>query len=64
MHLGTCLLDELASGDGGATWSAPLALPKEMKGVSPLTWIEYDPRHDVLYAMKMGTDLYRLERGK
>jgi photosystem II stability/assembly factor-like uncharacterized protein len=52
----------LESTDGGATWGKPLALPKEMKGTSPLTWIEYDPTGDVLYAMKMGSDLYRLAR--
>jgi hypothetical protein len=51
------------SGDGGATWSAPIALPKELKGVSALTWLEYDPTGDVLYVMKMGSDLYALNRG-
>ena len=52
------------SKDGGATWSKPIALPKELKGVSPLTWLEYDPKHDALYVMKMGSDLYRLARGQ
>jgi len=52
------------STDGGSTWGKPIALPKELKGVSPLTWLEYDPKHDVLYVMKMGSDLYRLARGK
>jgi photosystem II stability/assembly factor-like uncharacterized protein len=52
------------STDRGATWSEPLALPKEVKGGSPLTWIEFDPANDVLYAMKMGSQLYRLERRK
>ena len=28
------------SNDGGATWSAPITLPKELKGVSALTWLE------------------------
>jgi photosystem II stability/assembly factor-like uncharacterized protein len=51
------------SADGGKTWSEPLALPKELKGVSPLTWMDYDPANDVLYVMKMGSDLYKLERG-
>jgi photosystem II stability/assembly factor-like uncharacterized protein len=51
------------STDGGASWSAPLALPAEV-GRSPLTWIDYDPKHDVLYAMQMGSDLYRLKRKK
>ncbi len=52
------------STDGGATWSKPIPIPREMKGVSPLTWIEYDPRHDVLYAMKMTSELYKMARGK
>lgn len=53
----------LESTDGGATWSKPLAIPKELKGVSPLTWLDYDPIHDVLYVMKMGSELYQLSRG-
>jgi hypothetical protein len=52
------------STDGGATWGKTVALPKAMGGVSALTWMAYDPVHDVLYVMKMGSDLYRLERGK
>jgi photosystem II stability/assembly factor-like uncharacterized protein len=52
------------STDGGATWSKPIALPKELKGTSPLTWIDYDPKNDVLYVMRMTSDLYRLTRGK
>ncbi|MEK6257096.1 MAG: hypothetical protein AABP62_00630 [Planctomycetota bacterium] len=52
------------STDGGATWSKPLSPPKEMKGIGGLSWLEYDPRHDVLYLMKMGSDLYRLTRAK
>jgi BNR/Asp-box repeat len=52
------------STDGGSTWGKPIAVPKELKGVSALTWIEYDPKNDVLYVMKMGSDLYRLARGK
>jgi hypothetical protein len=52
------------STDGGATWGKPVALPKEVKGGSPLTWLEYDPKNDVLYVMKMGSDLYRLARGR
>jgi photosystem II stability/assembly factor-like uncharacterized protein len=54
----------IESTDGGATWSQPIALPKELKGVSPLTWMDYDPSHDVLYVMKMGSELYRMERAK
>ncbi|HJZ93982.1 MAG TPA: hypothetical protein VKE40_24115 [Gemmataceae bacterium] len=52
----------LESTDGGETWGKPIALPKELKGNSPLTWLEYDPKGDVLYIMKMGSDLYRLVR--
>ena len=48
--------------DGGATWSKPLPPPKEMKGTGGLSWIEYDPQNDALYLMKMGSDLYRLDR--
>jgi BNR/Asp-box repeat len=50
------------SNDGGATWGKQLALPKEVKGGAPLTWLEYDPKNDVLYVMKMTTDLFRLAR--
>jgi photosystem II stability/assembly factor-like uncharacterized protein len=50
------------STDGGASWSKPLPLPREMGGSSPLSWLEYDPGHDVLYVMKMGSDLFKLER--
>lgn len=50
--------------DGGATWSKPIAAPKEMKGVGGLTWLEYDPKSDSLYLMKMNSDLYKLSRGK
>jgi photosystem II stability/assembly factor-like uncharacterized protein len=52
------------STDGGATWAKPVALPKELKGVSPLTWLDYDPVNDVLYVMKMSTELYKMPRGK
>jgi photosystem II stability/assembly factor-like uncharacterized protein len=52
------------STDGGATWSKPIAVPKELKGVSMLTWLEYDPKNDLLYVMKMGSDLYKLPRSK
>ncbi len=54
----------IESADGGATWSKPLAVPKELKGVSALTWLEYDPKNDLLYVMKMGSDLYKLPRPK
>jgi hypothetical protein len=52
------------STDGGATWPIKTALPKDLKGVSALTWIEYDPTRDVVYVMKMGSQLFKLERGK
>jgi len=52
----------LESTDGGATWGKPVPLPKELKGTSPLTWLEYDPKGDILYVMKMGSDLYRMVR--
>ncbi|MFM9960231.1 MAG: WD40/YVTN/BNR-like repeat-containing protein [Planctomycetaceae bacterium] len=52
------------STDGGATWSPPLAPPKDMKGIGGLSWLDYDPQRDTLYLMKMGSDLYRLTRGK
>ena len=51
------------STDGGATWSKPVAPPKGVE-VTQLTWLDYDPANDVLYIMKMGSDLYRMERGK
>jgi photosystem II stability/assembly factor-like uncharacterized protein len=52
------------STDGGANWSKPLALPKELKGSGPLTWMEYDPKHDLLYAMKMTSELYQMPSGR
>lgn len=48
------------STDGGATWSKPLPPPQEMKGIGGLSWLEYDPPHETLYLMKMGSDLFRL----
>ena len=50
-------------GLSGATWAKPIAVPKELKGVSPLTWLDYDPANDALYVMKMTSELYRWERG-
>jgi len=52
------------STDGGGSWSNPLPPPRAMKGVGGLSWLEYDPKHGVLYLMKMGSDLYRLTRKK
>jgi hypothetical protein len=53
----------IESTDAGATWSKPLALPKDYKGVSQLSWLDYDPVNDVLYVMKMTTELYKMPRG-
>ena len=52
----------IESNDAGVTWSKPLPVPKEMKGVSMLTWLDYDQLHDVLYVMKMGSELYKMAR--
>jgi photosystem II stability/assembly factor-like uncharacterized protein len=52
----------IESTDGGATWADPIAIPKELKGVSPLTWLDYDPIGDVLYVMKMTSELYAMSR--
>ena len=54
----------LESTDFGKTWAAPIPLPADLKGWSSLTWLDYDPVHDILYTMKMGSELYRLKRGK
>jgi photosystem II stability/assembly factor-like uncharacterized protein len=48
--------------DSGGSWSDPISLPKGVGG--GLTWFDYDAKGDVFYAMKMGSDLYRLERKK
>jgi len=52
------------STDGGATWGKPLPVPKELKGVSALTWMDFDPVHDIVYVMKMSEayGLYKLQR--
>jgi hypothetical protein len=50
------------STDAGKSWSNPMAPPKELKGVSTLTWLEYEPKNDVLYIMKMGSELYKMSR--
>lgn len=52
------------SKDGGATWLPAIALPAGMKGTNTLSWVEYDPVHDTIYVMKMGSELYRLQRAK
>jgi len=48
--------------DGGASWGKPIAAPKDLKGIGGLTWLEYDPKSDSLYIMKMNSDLYKLAR--
>jgi photosystem II stability/assembly factor-like uncharacterized protein len=54
----------IESADAGSTWAKPIAAPKELKGVVGLTWLDYDPTSDALYLMKMGSDLFKLTRGK
>jgi photosystem II stability/assembly factor-like uncharacterized protein len=50
------------STDGGASWLKAIAIPKEMKSVANLAWMEYDPTRDILYVMKMGSELYQYQR--
>jgi photosystem II stability/assembly factor-like uncharacterized protein len=52
------------STDGGKSWGKAIAAPKEMKGTGGLSWMDYDPTRDVLYIMKMTSELYRMERTK
>src|ERR1019366_7076118 len=52
------------STDGGQAWTKPFPAPKEMKGISNLSWMEYDPNHDVVYIMKMASELYQWQRAK
>jgi hypothetical protein len=52
------------SRDGGSSWSKPIAGPKKLKRLAGLTWLDYDPRHDALYLMKMTSDLYQLKRSQ
>lgn len=54
----------IESADAGATWGKPLPPPKDLKGTGGLTWLAYDPKHDTLYLMKMGSDLFKLDRRK
>jgi photosystem II stability/assembly factor-like uncharacterized protein len=49
------------STDGGKSWSKALPVPKEMKGINALSWMEYDPTRDLLYVMRMDSQLFRLE---
>ena len=39
----------IESTDAGASWTKPLALPKEMKAINFMTWLDYDPVNDVLH---------------
>jgi hypothetical protein len=50
--------------DGGATWSEPIALPRNLRGAGGRAWIEYDPKNDILYVMEPGGGLYKLARRK
>jgi len=50
------------STDAGKSWGKAIAAPKEMKGLSALSWLDYDPTSDTLYVMKMTSDLYRWNR--
>ena len=50
------------SRDGATTWAKSLPLPAALKGASSLSWLAYDATGDILYVMKMGSDLYRLQR--
>ena len=33
-----------------------------MRCIGGLTWLEYDPKGDVLYIMKMGSQLFAMKR--
>jgi photosystem II stability/assembly factor-like uncharacterized protein len=46
--------------DGGATWSPPIPPPKDLDINGGLAWLAYDPGNDILYMMKMGSDLFKL----
>jgi hypothetical protein len=49
--------------DGGANWLPAVPLPPGMKGANYLSWIEYDAVHDIVYVMKMSSELYQWRRG-
>jgi photosystem II stability/assembly factor-like uncharacterized protein len=51
------------SQDGGKTWGDPIPGPGGLIGHGELTWLDYNPLHDILYLTRMGRDLYRLKRG-
>lgn len=48
--------------NGGSSWSEPIVLPEGLGGGGNLIWMDYAPKEDSLYVMKMGSDLYRLIR--
>ncbi|MDB5343660.1 MAG: hypothetical protein JWP89_2037 [Schlesneria sp.] len=50
------------SKDGGTTWLSAIALPAGMKGANLLSWVEYDSVHDIVYVMKMSSELYQWRR--
>jgi hypothetical protein len=51
------------SRDGGETWSQAISAPKGFV-ITEKTWFAYDAKHDNLYLMKAGSELYKLARGK
>jgi hypothetical protein len=44
--------------------AAVIALMFVTAGIDGLTWLAYDLKNDVLYLMKMGSDLFKLARGR
>jgi hypothetical protein len=50
------------SKDGGASWESTIPLPTGMKGAGTLSWVDYDPQNDIVYVMKMTSELYQLRR--
>lgn len=54
----------LESTDAGGTWSKPIAPAKDMKQINFMSWLAYDPVHDVLYTARMGAELFKLQRKK
>jgi hypothetical protein len=50
------------SRDAGASWQPTIRLPADMKGAGTLSWVDYDSKHDILYVMKMTSELYQMNR--
>lgn len=50
--------------DEGKSWGKTIPLPKDLKGWSPLTCLDYDPINDIFYVLKTGSELFRLQRTK